>query len=168
MILSLKAMAVLSLSSILLGAMVVFGLKTTTLMEEGNGGVVVEATKFPLKLTMVFNKTTFEAGKIVNFTLILENIGNETLTIYWGPVDHFSYAIYDKSGSKVYEPDSAWLAIYMPPSHLPRALACVAVIPWHQPYDFLPGTYQIVGLFISHKLSLNLTIETSPVTVTLT
>jgi hypothetical protein len=171
MILSLKSTFALGLSFVLLGAVVVYGLKTTTLMEEADGGgIMVEATKSPLKLEMVFNKTTFEVGKIVNFMVTLENIGNETVTVCWGSPgsspDYFSFIVYDKDGLKVYEPNSGWLDFYRPPMSLPPGLATIATIPWHQPYNLAPDTYHIVGLYRSHIL--NMTLETSPVEITLT
>ncbi len=155
---------------------------TITIEETGGGGVMVEAVHFPLRLTMVLNKTTFEFGEPVNMTFQIENIGNETLTFhYHGGADHFSFVVYDKSGSKVYEPDRAWLALYMPPTPVPPGLALVTQDTWYQQYNPIfrgwdedplyeyrkvsPGTYQIVGLFISH--TLNFTIETPPVTITI-
>jgi len=171
MILTLKKVLALSVISVFLGSAIVWGLKETAVLEGTvGGGIVVEAAHYPLKLTMVFNKTTFEAGKIVDFTFILENIGNETLAMryYYYGIDYFSYIVYDEHGQIAYEPpERAWLALSMPPEPLPSGLAHKTVMYWHQPYNFLPGKYQIVGLFISHKLHLNLTIETPPVTITL-
>jgi len=190
MILSMKRMVVLSTFFVILGVAAIWGLEAGTLKEapktpETEGaGIMVEASHFPLKLTMILNKTTFEVEEPVNFTLVLENIGNETLTIHSGG-DHFSFIVYDKNGSKVYEPDPVWLAVYVPPEHLPPGLALRAQGPWlawYQQYTPIfrgwgeeplfeyrkapPGAYQIVGQFISH--TLNFTIETPTVIITIT
>lgn len=167
MILTLKQMSVLLIVSMFLSSAIVWGLKATTAVEETVGrGIMVKASHFPLKLTMLLNKTTFEVGELVNITLFLENIGNETLDIHYRVIDYFSFIVYDKNGSKVYEPDPVWLALYTPKVPLPPGLAQIAVIPWHQPYDLKPNAYQIAGLFISH--TLNFTIETMPVTIKIT
>lgn len=173
MILSLKSAVVLGLLSILLGAMVVFGLRTTTLTEKSNegGGIMVETTKSPLKLTMILNKTTFKVGEKVNFTLFIENIGNETLTFHFGYMDHASFVVYDANGSKAYdmEEDTAWPMVVAPPTHVPSGLVLRFRMTWYQKKDasLPPSTYHFVGGFRSGSLGLTDLIETPPVTITL-
>lgn len=171
MILPLKSTVVLSLLFILLGAMVVFGLKTTTLMEKSNGGggIMVEATKYPLRLTIILNETTFKVGEKVNFTLFVENIGNETLAFHFGYMDHSSYVVYYENGSTVYdfEEHTFWPMVILPPTYVPSGLVLRFQMTWYQKKDapLPPGTYHLVGGFRSG--SLGLIIETPPVTITL-
>lgn len=184
MILTLKQMSMLFIASVFLGSAIVWGLEAITVVEKTvGGGIMVEASHFPLKLAMVLNKTTFEMGEPVNMILQIENIGNETLTLhYYGGADHFSFVVYDKNGFKLYEPDRVWPTLYMPPEHVPPGLARIAQDTWHQQYNPIfrgwgedplyeykkvpSGAYQIIGQFISH--ALNFTIETPPVTITIT
>jgi hypothetical protein len=181
-ILSLKSTTILSLSFILLGAMVVSGLKTTTLVSKSSGGgaAVVEATKFPLKLMMILNKTAFEINETVGIAFFLENIGNETfyLSLY---EDYFSFVVYDEAGSEVYnwKKNYVHLTIYIPAS-LPPDLSRSGALRWYQDYNpklitldphtlfeyrkVAPGRYQIVGQFLDNSKSI---VETPIVTITI-
>lgn len=181
MILSPKRMVVLCLAFVVLGLTGVCGLKALTRTVENGvgGGVMAEASMFPLKLTIILNRTTFKVGETVNMTLLLENIGNETLPFKYGN-DRFSFVVYDRYGSRVYKPNIAYLAQIIP-LPLPPGLSQSCTLTWHQEYDPIfrgfdqdplyeyrkvpPDIYQIVGLFESH--TLDLTIETPPLIATI-
>lgn len=190
MILTLKQMSAVFIVSVFLGSVIVWGLKVTTVVEDAGedimvgetagGGIMVEASHYPLKLTMVLNKTTFKVGEPINITFITENIGNETLTmIFSDGSDHFSFIVYDENGSKVYEPQRGYLMVRIPTLVSP-GLAGVAQDTWYQQYNPIfrgwdedplfeykkvpPGKYQIVGVFVS---SLSFTIQTPPTMITI-
>jgi hypothetical protein len=174
-------MVVLCLAFVLLGLTVVWGLKAVTMTEENGdgGGVMAEASLFPLKLTMILNRTTFKVNETVKMTLLVENIGNETLPFKYGS-DEFSFVVYDRYGSQVYRASYAYLAQIIP-LPLPPGLSQSHTLTWYQDYDPIfrdfdqdplyeyrkvpPGMYQIVGLFESH--TIHLTIETPPLRVTI-
>jgi len=182
MMLSLKSMFVLGLLSVLLGAMVVYGLKTTTLMDDTDeGAIIVETIKFPLKLRMMLNKTAFELNETVGIEFSAENIGNETLNMSLYE-DDFNFVIYDEASSEVYDWNKNWAhpAIYIP-MPLPPGLSRSGAFQWSQDYNPIlvsldqypyfeykkvsPGRYQIVGQFTSGHLRL--IVETPPVTITI-
>lgn len=110
----------------------------------------------------------------MKLTLILENIGNETVAFHFGYMDHFHYVVYDENGSTVYdfEEDVVWPLVIAPPSYWPSGLAFGGFVEtWYEKYNYPPGTqtppgtYHLVGRFWSG--SLGLIIETPSVTITL-
>lgn len=165
MILTLKQISIFLILLGFLGSAIVWGLKGTIPMvkETVGRGIMVEKSYYPLKLTMVLNETTFEVGEYVEITFIIENIGNGTLTLSFSDgFDRESFVVYDEAGSQVYEDIHYYPQIRIP-FMLPPSLGTSLTPTWYQ--NLPPGSYQIVGLFISG--SLNFTIETQPVTITI-
>jgi hypothetical protein len=144
-------------------------------------GIVVEATKFPLKLTMVLDKTKFELNEPVKMAFFIENIGNETLHMSMYE-DDFDFVVYDEAGYEVYELNKnvAHPAVYIP-MPLPSWLSRLGTLTWSQDYNLKlvtldphpqfeyrkvsPGRYRIIGQFVSSHLRF--TIKIPPVTITI-
>jgi hypothetical protein len=144
-------------------------------------GIVVEATKFPLKLTMVLDKTKFELSEPVKMAFFIENIGNETLDMSMYE-DDFDFVVYDEAGYEVYELNKNVVhpAVYIP-MPLPSGLSRPGTLTWSQDYNLKlvtldphpqfeyrkvsPGRYQIIGQFVSSHLRF--TIKTPPVAITI-
>lgn len=145
--------------------------------------IKVNATQYPFKLTMSLSKTELKLGDPVNISLFLEYTGNENLTLVFScGKDQLSFTVYDEKNSSVYDKysNTVYAAIYMPTA---------VVLGWYQNITYTwyqedglvyqgigqdppayynkvsAGTYHIVGVFISH--TLNLTIETPPITITI-
>lgn len=179
MILSLKRMVLLSIFFVILGVAAIWGLEAGTLTkapgtpETEGAGIMVEASRFPLKLTMILNKTTFEVEEPVNMTFYLENIGNETLTMVFSDGhDRFSFNVLDENDSLIYESHWFYPTVYIPMDVPPR-LARITTQTWWQKTNIGDGTqqvklgkYKIVGLFISG--TFDFTIETPPITIRIT
>jgi len=137
-----------------------------------NSPLTVEATNYPLRLSMTINKTEFKLGEPINMKFTLKNIGNKTLVLYTDR-DMLSFIVYDKAGSEVY---NEYRHVAYTHStyriHPDEELSFGNVTTWYQkvePYQNFhlgnapPGTYHIIGEFIS--ISLNLTIRTPPITI---
>lgn len=162
-----KFMLVLSVVA-LVGVMVVWGLKATLIEEPAGGAIKIEATHYPLKLTMILNKTTFKVGEPVNIRFLLENIGNETLTLCFSDGADFPvFVVYDEGGSQVYDrrKDLFFHPVYLP-IDLPSGLSNGVVDTWYP--QLASGIYRIVGVY-SGRLGfmLGFTIETEPITITI-
>jgi len=134
----------------------------------------VEASHWPFKLTMMVEKTNFEIGEPVNVTLTLENIANETITIYYSRDHRFSY-IYDQNNIKVC-PVSYVVAMMLVPIEMEPGEVIYVTYTWKQYYiqseiapnyqQVRPGRYRIIGTFYSPTFDY-LTVETPPITITI-
>ncbi len=148
-----------------------------------NQPVTVEASNYPLSLSMTIDKTVFELGEPVKITFRLENIGNETLNLYFSDGnDAYDFIVYNESNTIVYRKyyDTLYPQVHTP-SKMEPGEARGRTWAWWQVdglvYQGLdkdppayyekvpPGTYHITGLFISH--TLNITVETPPITITI-
>jgi len=169
MILSPKQMAILCILSVLLGSAAVWGLRAAGRMVATAGGAaVVEASHSPLRLIMILNKTTFKVKEPLNIHLILENIGNETLTLCFSDgIDFPVFVVYDEKGSKVFDLRED---LFLIPSHqpfdLPPKQSNGVALTWY--LELQPGTYQIVGIYNGGLgFMLGFTIKTEPITITI-
>ncbi len=151
------------------------------------GAAVVEASQFPLKLTMILNKTTFEVNEPVGIHFFLENIGNETYGFYWAGL-YVYFKVYDEKGSGVYnEYEDVFTQVLPRTVEIPPGLGRRVNCTWYQHgklvYQGLgedppayykevpPGRYKIVGFYDDigsyHNISRRFTVETPPITITI-
>ena len=137
--------------------------------------VTVEASDYPLNLSMTINKTVFRLGEPVKIRLRIKNIGNKTLVLSFGDRDRPSFIVYNEEGSEVYRflRHVLYPTMYNPVKISPGdEFSFGNYTVWYQkvePYqnyhlnDAPPGTYHIIGEFVS--TSLDLTIQTPPITI---
>jgi len=143
--------------------------------------VIAEATKFPLRLKIILDKTKFGLGETVKMVFFAENIGNRTIDMSMYE-DYFSFVVCDEAGSEIYDwnKNHGHIALYIPMA-LPSGLSRMGILEWNQDYNLKlitldphpqfeyrkvsPGRYQIIGQFISSHLRF--TIETPPITITI-
>ena len=139
-----------------------------------NSPLTVEATNYPLRLSMTINKTEFKLREPISMIFTLKNIGNKTLTLVFScGRDRKGFRVYNERGREVYSSlrhtlyPHEWVPTKMLPGEEVGGLTT-----WYQevePYQNFhlgkapPGTYHIIGEFIS--ISLNLTIRTPPITI---
>lgn len=102
MILSLKNMSVLSIVVILVGVMVPWGLKTLTYSEVFNP-VEVEKTYGPIKLMARLDKTSYRLGELVNITLTVTNISNETVLLCFSVLCKISFVVLNISSQTIFD-----------------------------------------------------------------
>ena len=129
----------------------------------------VEGLYYPLKLTMTVNSAELSLGEHLNIGLLLENIGNETLTLYmFDGNDRFDFIIYDESGAGVYDygKDTVYLQMHWSEQMKPSEIHSLTLEwgqvtngiydPNHDPHAYsIPvpaGTYKIMGAFDSNTL----------------
>lgn len=105
MILSIKKISIFSIIVILVGATLIWGLKSVTYSEITDSEILppkVETTVGPIKLTMSLDNVTYIVGEPVNVSLMLTNIGNETITITFNSPLHFDFKILNKFNETIY------------------------------------------------------------------
>lgn len=85
----------------LIGATVILALKTMTYEGESTP-VEVKTTYGPIELKMGLNQTMYKLGDLVNITLTVTNISNETILLsYWQP-PKVDFAVCDISHQIIY------------------------------------------------------------------
>jgi len=139
------------------------------------------SVKYPFMLTMSLNKTVFNLGEPVNITLILRNIGTETLTLYFTDGNERPvYTVYAENGTEVYTLQRAYPQVHVPDEMRSGGGTCWSY-EWRQVarvflgWDHYPpfvseqvpaGKYRVIGFFISDTLGI--TVETPPAEITVT
>lgn len=144
-----------------------------------NGPVTVKGLKYPLKLTVTVSETDLTLGEPLELTLSLENVGNETLTLYFSDGnDAYDYRIYNESDVCIYSYyyDTVYPMIHVPEQMKPGDVrnftsswdqkSELVYQPPNPPYYIkVPaGTYRINGAFICHAHALGFTVETPSIT----
>ena len=130
-----------------------------------NLSATAEATKYPFKLRITLEKTTYKLGERVNVTWILTNIGEENITLYHS-ADHMAHiAIYDENLNLVYASESSPTADYYPFKPLLLGANFTATERWKRNYH-TPGMYYIIGFFRSATYRLKL--QTPQIRITIT
>lgn len=149
---------------------------------ENSSAVTVEASKYPMKLTMAIDRTELDLGETLCVNLTVENIGDQDLTMSFADgQDEFIFAVYNESDSQcVY---THWVGY--PQCYIPEVVHVNETRTkdweWNQVGDLVylgldqnppyyrktitPGEYHIIGLFESS--TLNLQIETPPISFTI-
>lgn len=154
MILSVKKVVAMSIIVSLLGAAGTFGLKTLT-SKEVTGSVEAETTYGPIKLTVRLDKNTFRLGEMVNVTITITNISNETILLVYDQIPTTDFAVYNSSSDIIclYSTTRVWGAVGENLALEPSA-SYGKTWKWDQQrfvgehYDLQPvvlGTYYITG-----------------------
>lgn len=155
MILSLKNMLILCIVVALVGATVTLALKAVTYKEESTP-MEVKTTYGPIELKMGLNQTVYKLGDLVNITLTVTNISNETILLSYLCPPKVDFAVCDKSHQIIYVHSQA---TYWPDVTVGKILDCgesfSQTFKWSQlemdfspPYEsrhVQPGTYYIIG-----------------------
>lgn len=145
-----------------------------------NFSLQVEAAKYPFKLTITLEKTTYKLGEIVNVTWTLTNIGEENVTLYYSADFMPDFIIRNNNFKHVFR--YAWhyavAAIYYPLFTLAPGDSRTRMGDWEQIYDgsgntdqilwyeqVPPGPYYISGAFRSGTYQLEF--ETTPLRITI-
>ena len=124
---------------------------------------------------MQLRKAEFQQGEIINVTLSVTNISNETVTLwkshfyaYMDKMMLFDYIVRDSNGTKVYQ----WTDEYF---HLTMEWS-TALEPdeqwvnddtfWPHHYHLQPGAYSIVGILHNYEINGGppITLETPSIT----
>lgn len=100
---SIPAKKIVSLALIvsLVGITSAFGLKIFT-TKDVTSGLEKETIYGPIKLTLNLDKTTFELGEIVNVTVTITNISNETIGLYYWSAPKADFAVYNSSSQRIF------------------------------------------------------------------
>jgi hypothetical protein len=152
------------------------------------GPITVVGMHYPLELSMTVDHTALELGNgSLNITLIVRNIGNETLTLRFSDgTDEYDFSIYNEGNTRVYwrHEDVLYPQMYLL-TELGPGETRTNTEEWDQRgdlilqlgktppcyYEYVPaGTYRIVGAFICRTLDFTLetpTIETPPIEFTI-
>ena len=133
------------------------------------GSISVTRTHYPLELTMTLDTTELTSGERLNIELLLKNVGNETITLYFRDGnDAYDFSIYEENDTCVYryERNTAYPQMHAPTQVKPGDIRSfmrewgqvgdAIYDPNHDPhtyYNTVPaGTYKIMGAFDSNTL----------------
>jgi hypothetical protein len=125
-----------------------------------------------LQLTMALEKTKYTRGEPINITLILTNISKRTTSVEVDLESYFDFQVYNGTNSTIYS------SRYPPDvvAHLPLAenatlnagQSMSEDLSWHQEgVSVLPAIYYIVGLIGPIYYKTSITIETTPIQITI-
>jgi hypothetical protein len=126
-------------------------------------GGSVSGVNDDLELTMSIDKTTIVIGEVVNTTLTLRNIGNDTLTIWFGSSQSFDTYLYYMDIPIARWSDGKCFLLYVWELYLEPNETFSQTLEWNfflyhpstgkfsSPY---PGNYQIVGVCVGHFLEM--------------
>jgi len=135
-----------------------------------------EVTEYPFKLITTLEKSTYSLSEPVNVTWTLINIGDENITLYHS-CDTFDFIVYDENFNYVFQYGTyhAILHIVLPFAPIPPGMTINLTASWKQIYygsenvpqreQVPPGTYYIVGTFLSSTYKSYL--ETSAIKITI-
>lgn len=179
---TVAAVLVASSLAIVVSVAIVVSLYNPASSGQTSGPVTVEGLHQPLKLSMTVNNVELNPGERLNIEMLLENVGNETLTLYFSDGnDQFDFFIYGANETCVYRYNSNTA---YPQAHVPEQMkpgdARGFTREWAQVFDAIydpnhdphcyynvvpPGTYRIKGAFISSTLKF--TVETPMISLTI-
>lgn len=143
-----------------------------------NFSAQAETTKYPFKLTLALEKTTYKLREPINLTLHLQNIGEQSVLT---DLREFDSIIYDENLNEIYRwsKDHGWIANVPPATEIePWKILNVTYMTWYQSIGFTrvgpgeieyywakPGAYYVTGLFYSYYY--NVTLETPAIRITI-
>jgi len=144
-----------------------------------NFSLRAEATKYPFKLTIILEKTSYKLGEPVNVTCILTNIGEENVTLYDN--DTYAFLIRDKNFIHVYREGTRTLGYYSPLPPIAPGESWTSIRTWRQIYDqeFVKtevglmerqvplGTYYVSGFFWGSHPTPRFLFETPVIRITI-
>jgi len=184
MILSIKKIIILNVIVILVSATVIFGLKVMTIAPtEKSDATEAEATRYPFKLVVTLDKTSYKQGEPVRVKWTLINVGDENVTLYHS-ADLFDFVVYNENFSHVfsYRNVSGLYPVYylLPPIYPSENITKTGN--WDQIYDNAKfvnpgvsheicyekvslGTYYITGVFVSFTWFNGGAIATPPIKI---
>lgn len=96
------SVAILALSVVALGVLVIWKMKTVTYGKE-SPPAEVETTYGPVKLTMRLNKTIYVLGEPVKITLTVTNISNETVLLSFCSPCKTNFVVYNKASQTIFD-----------------------------------------------------------------
>lgn len=150
-----------------------------------NFSLQTEAIRYPFKLTITLERSTYTLGEPVNVTWILTNIGEENATLYYSCERSLDFIILDENFNHVF-----WYGLHMgrflvelPPLSIAPGDNITLVGVWSQIYDDIevgfevrpwvikfkqvpPGTYYVFGIFESPTYNYT-KLETPPLRITI-
>lgn len=143
-----------------------------------NFSAQAETTKYPFKLTLALEKTTYKLREPINLTLHLQNIGEQSILTN---LRKFDSIIYDETLNEIYRwgKDHGWIPVVRPATEIePWEILNITYMTWYQNIGFIrvrpgeiqyhwagPGTYYATGLFYSYYY--NVTLETPAIRITI-